>query len=457
MNLRAIIMAFAATALAAHGRAEGKLRFAQITDAHLFDAGYNCYAPDVDIEQDTAIKALKWAVERINQENQAAVLDFVVITGDLGISNLGDDVSPPYDHPSRNACNPSTPKSELFGPVKPEAIHQAAVTLAGILGDLKVSSIYLLPGNNDVPYDAKSGIEDPLHRESYREFVETLSRELPGRVRDLSGNVDPASDAPPDVVQGYSLIGLDTASFKPSDIELKNSLPKPQQTGKTAPAAAQPGSDKPPAPCQDPDANSAISNARTDQLSRAAKLAAKVSGHFLLFTHIPDLQDPFAGRRVNGATDASKKCSLSSSWMLVPESRKTWTGMISNPKLVGVFAGHFHSADASQYGGPFGAASTQQANTIDKIYVAPPVSLKNQWSTPNPRRGLLIIDVQDDRVRNSTIAWYRGINPTECQKKTCVPVVPPAPSIAAWLKDLFASFAVAVLLFVLWDLSLNTR
>ena len=445
MNPRTLILAFAATALVSHGGAQGKLRFVQITDVHLFDAGHNCYEPDVAVEHDAAINGLKWAVDKINQENDAAAIDFVVITGDFGIANLIGDATPPHDRPKRNACHPDTPASNQFGPTKPETIETAAVNVAGFLRELNVRSIYLLPGNNDVPDNKLLGIEDPEDRKSYGRFVQALSHELRGRVRDLSGIAYPASDAPWDHVHGYWLIGLDTASFKPSNTEIEKSLP---MAG--AAPVVQPGGGQAP-PCQDPDPDTVTSKARTMQLSRTAAHAANASGPFLLFTHIPDLPDPFPDRQLNGASDPKKKCSLLSSWMLVRESRKAWTGVISNPKLVAIFGGHFHSMEETQYGGPYSAVSAEQSPAVRNMYVAPPLALKNQWKTHNPRRGLLVVDVQDSRVRNAVIDWYGGIDPAKYQRNTPAAAPPALPRQNEWIKDLVAYLIVALLI-LSWDI-----
>jgi hypothetical protein len=431
MNLRTTILTLATASFAAHGWADGtsdsgqKLRFAQITDVHLFDAGYNCYAPDVSIEQDAAINGLKWAVNQINQEYQVAALSFVVITGDLGIANLRNGTIPPQNVAMGDACsqNPSIPKEP--GPVKPESIRQASINFAGILRELKVRSIYLVPGENDVQHDAQPGTKYPINRDPYKEFVQALSREMPGRIRDLSGIVEPASDTPWDLVQGYKLMGLDSTGFNPSDGKLTDSLPAvPEADRSASKGAAVP-------PCREPDPNSAMW-----QLSHTAILAARTSGPFLLFTHIPGLRDPDPGRQANDKTGHEEVCSFPS--------------ILCNPNLVGVFAGHFYSGDASQYGGPFFASSTESPSSVRKMYVAPPVSLKNQWGTSNPRRGLMIVDVKDAHVSNIKIDWYRGVDPTKYQKVPFASGAQTFPSFTTWLKYLLLYGVVALLLF-LWD------
>jgi hypothetical protein len=89
----------------------------------------------------------------------------------------------------------------------------------------------LVPGNNDVKYNKTLGGEDPEDREAYKAFVDSLSHEVPGRVRDLSGEAKTSWDAPSDVVSGYALIGMDTASFKTTDEEGKRAAPYTRSTG----------------------------------------------------------------------------------------------------------------------------------------------------------------------------------------------------------------------------------
>ena len=68
---------------------QAPVRFAVITDAHIFDAGYKCTGSYIEREYTENLNALRWAVNEINlQAKNKAPLDFVVFTGDLGIENL---------------------------------------------------------------------------------------------------------------------------------------------------------------------------------------------------------------------------------------------------------------------------------------------------------------------------------------------------------------------------------
>jgi hypothetical protein len=132
--------------------------------------------------------------------------------------------------------------------------------------------------------------------------VDSLSHELPGRVRDLSGEAKTSWDAPSDVVRGYALIGMDTAGFKPTDEEGKKAAPYTRSTGGSSqkrtqahrPLARDEDDSKWPS-CVDPDPTSVSSADRRKELERVESLTANTTQPFLLFTHIPDLKDLSVG------------------------------------------------------------------------------------------------------------------------------------------------------------------
>lgn len=413
--MKQIVIALSFVVLTGHliAQTQPTLRFAQMTDLHLFDSGYSCYGPDVFTERSESLIAIHWAVEQINRENRLRHLDFVVITGDLGLVNLTlpSGYAPPHDRPSRNACNNQTQTGDNFGPVDPITVAKAAEALACLLRDLQVSSIYLIPGNNDVKYNSALRIEDPEDRELYKAFVERLSTAMPGRIRDLTGEATPLSNALPDEVNGYRLIGMDTASFKPSDDEQASACPSLAPGNgslvRCANILRKPAADSDPSSwpeCQDPNPTSQLSEDREQELERVRALSEKNSQSFLVFTHIPDLQDPFPARQVN----RQGHCRFISSWLLNSAAKKAWSTVLSNKHFVAIFAGHFHSTEEPRYGGPFAAANKVQAS----IYVAPPIALKNQWGVSRPQRGILIVELQNGHIDRAYREMYVGFDPT---------------------------------------------
>ncbi len=65
------------------------ITFAQLSDAHIFDDGWNLATADALRQAADDRAALHWAVERINQLVVSGVsIDFVVFTGDFGLQNV---------------------------------------------------------------------------------------------------------------------------------------------------------------------------------------------------------------------------------------------------------------------------------------------------------------------------------------------------------------------------------
>lgn len=67
------------------------IRFAQITDAHIFDDGWKDGREKALQEIADDRRAMKWSLEEINrQTSSGAKIDFVVFTGD-GYGGCGDE------------------------------------------------------------------------------------------------------------------------------------------------------------------------------------------------------------------------------------------------------------------------------------------------------------------------------------------------------------------------------
>jgi calcineurin-like phosphoesterase family protein len=437
MNISKWILVFALGALVPSCWAEDKLRFAQLTDLHIFDAGYNCYEPDANIEHTTALDALRWSIDQINQENRSSPLDFVVITGDFGLANLisSGGTAPPAPKPNGTGCNKYTAASDRYGPVKPEQIETAAVALACLLRALDVKAIYIVPGNNDVKEDTELGIESPLSRTTWRHFVDALGRELPGRIRDLSGASEIPSDAPVDVVRGFWLVGLDSASFKPSEVEREQTGPKKNRGG----------------PCQGPDSASPIAKARADKLADLAASTDKATRQFLLFTHIPDLQDPY--RKAKKDLDQNVVCTYGSSWFLSQDAQISWNRVLSNKNLTGIFAGHFHAPEMNLYGGPFSPASAASGTALRNVFIAPPLSMKNQWSEHYPRRGWMIVKLTDGGVQ-ADVRWYTGIDPTQSASPAASKISPASRLTVGNFGKLLTACGIITMMILGWDIAM---
>jgi hypothetical protein len=357
--------------------------FVQITDAHVFDGG-KARATETEAreEQEDDWQAFRWSLQQINRLHANGVqINFVVFTGDWGLefvqregetpchassTALTTDAGPPVNPPA-NAPKAKPPKDEFQqvkekGWIKLYSFDQAARTVAEELSILQVPVVYLLPGNNDVVN------EDPCDGQRYTSFVNrvgSLMRANQPRIVDLSA-VDPAPE-----YASFVLFGLNSATFK-SDDNYRDT-------------------------CAD---NKKISGCPEFELSRlrAAVEAGSASSLFLIFTHVPDLYDPYCKPGANCPVRAWR------SFGHDPE----WRALVANSHVAGIFAGHFHDARRFLYG----TASNQTGLAVDpdvatKTWVAPPLAMKNQDKATQTARGFLLVRAQkvEGNAGGTPVIW----------------------------------------------------
>jgi hypothetical protein len=374
--------------------------FVQWTDPHVFDAGKGRHAEGVREEEIDNWAAFHWAVLETNQRVLAEhrTIDFVVITGDFGLENvqLSDAKGSRTDGPD---C--ANRKASDEGPIDRVRLAVAASETARELNALLVKRVYLVPGNNDLC------AEDPRDIHRWTEFVSALQKELARQhetteaslkqsVQDASKKIevppsvqieDLTALKDPPVINGITLLGLDSAFFKSHD-----------NKGEEAIKAA---------------ANTAIG----EEIGRVRK-QIQPGGSYLLFTHIPNLKDPYLGDSKD----------YKESWGLPPKALDDWQKQILNKsEILGIFAGHFHIAKRELYPHNFGY-SKPDANTTAKLWLAPPLAEKYQWQSPSEEtaRGMLLVSVNadgdarvssddDGKVKASAI-WFSTLD----QKATTV-------------------------------------
>jgi hypothetical protein len=336
------------TALA--GQAQ-KLRFVQLTDAHIFDEGWlqSGATPYRDALDDRA--ALHWAIGEINRMATAGpAIDFVVYTGDLGLNNV--------ELPPGGACHGLPFVAEPGLP--PFTMELAVDELAIELDMLKVRTILFVAGNNDLME------EDPRDQGRYDCFMAALQEQ--GRALTPPLRIEVLRADHPLAYGGVRVAGIDSASFKrASNYEEFCAAPA------TATSAA----------CPQPQLK-----------SLQALLDSKRPAPLLLFTHIPDLIDPY---RHNHAFDLSG------------DLRQTWEKQACDPRVLGIFAGHFHSSDRAIYGTNLGTRNWWVSSCVgQKTWVAPPLAMKHQRDDVPQARGLLLVTVDPSATPAISVQpeWY---------------------------------------------------
>jgi 3',5'-cyclic AMP phosphodiesterase CpdA len=378
-------------------KSTARVTFVQWTDPHLFDAGSGRHDEGVEEEALDNRSALHWAVLETNRLalSEHPTVDFVVITGDFGLENVQ---LPERKGVVGRKCECPRHETTNEGPVEPVTLDQAADEVARELSALVVKRIYLVPGDNDICH------EDPADMHRWAEFVFALTAKIQSRHDALLANLSvgypnqkndrlavptapqvvdltytlrrlyddgdprvvalfPQGSAPeklptvPASVNGFYLIGLNSAYFKPHDGDLQK---------------------------------------RADQQSKRELefLISQFVPHasHLIFTHIPDIDDP----RRDPAEARKSMPDKASSWKIATATRKNWhDDILKRGDVVGVFAGHFHATRREIYPHNFDYGQKPDQLTAGKFWIAPPLSATQQWMLPQEKsaRGLLLVSV----------------------------------------------------------------
>jgi SMODS and SLOG-associating 2TM effector domain 2 len=335
-----------------------ELTFAQLTDAHIFDDGWKKPTAEALTQAANDRAALEWAIQEINRQvNSGTRIDFVVYTGDFGLQNVNfsDDAG----------CG-ALPLSIEDG-LPATSSNWAAYNVAHNLDKLAVRRVFLVAGNNDIRDEDISDTRVNCFVDELKQQAQTLSQPL---------DIELLSVSRPIRINGIDIAGMNTASFK-------------KQENYSAACSAKPStpSQSPPADC--PEA----------QISRIDHLLHTDPGHpVLLFMHVPDMIDPY---RHQQNPDERK-----SSWTIPPSARSVWERAACLPKLIGIFAGHFHDSDHNVYGNNKVTALAVSACVANKTWIAPPLALKNQENASIQGRGFLIARVAGGAVANVQAYWF---------------------------------------------------
>jgi acid phosphatase (class A) len=327
--------------------AASNITFVQLTDAHLFDD---------DAANNSA--ALDWAIARVNRLiASGTAVDFVVYTGDLGLSRLP---APPRNCPA-SGTRPAA-----------DAWQLAVDTVAARINKLAVRRIYFLPGNNDLVREQVGDIE------RYRCFLAGVQEQLQKLANAQAHGPAPVevTNLGPDVAVGIHdirLLGLNSASLKNKE-------------------EYQPWCAGTPEASADPAIHAACPQIQVEELSNSLKGANPA----LLFTHIPYLKDPYPPRAKE----------LPGAWDIPGSVRTAWEQAACDQKVVAIFAGHFHDGRRELYG-TGGRTPLQVAECVsNKIWVAPPLAVKHQENQTVQARGLLVATVASNAVTRCDIHWY---------------------------------------------------
>jgi hypothetical protein len=357
-------------ALSSAGLGEDKqssLTFVQITDSHLFDSGKVRPGQSFEEQKLNAIEradsyvAWDWSLLEINRLALSRTVDFVVFTGDFGLEKVTTEMKPPI------GC---------------VALPNAVDEVARSFGSLLVNKIYVVRGNNDLEQ------EDPKDAARFDDFIQALVSDERLKGKQIV-NLTPAfgsSASASDLSNGIRIVGLDSSSFK-------NNSPKKEEINCNYSIAAG-GSG----------ATVNRSEYQLQELRRVSKLIQTDGAPSILFTHIPDLDDPYK-------VDNPPKTGTAAGWNLEASTRTEWNRIIADNRLLAVFAGHLHDATRSRYLPPYSWQALRTSRPVEvyqKTYLAPPLAAKFQMDRAPQARGYLLATVTSQGVVWAEIRWFNS-------------------------------------------------
>lgn len=302
---------------------------------------------DKDDTDDDNRKALEWVDETISTLQKSGVnIDFVAYTGDVGLANVSTDPKDKSCLANASVSAAAAQKATLY------CLEGAVDEAVRQISKIPVKRILFVTGNNDVAGEHLDCLPN------YAGFMAAVQKRLTANELEVLDARKPIS------IKGVEIVGIASESMKRSD--RYESLCTRDPASPQCPASQ----------------------------FAAFRKVVDGGGPTLVFTHMPYLNDPF---RCVG-------------WQLDPASRLAWESAATRVNVIGIFAGHFHSADQSIYGSNVGSmrlALPTGGEIAKKTWVAPPIAVKNQASYRPQARGFLLvmINLKTGEVRAEPY-WY---------------------------------------------------
>jgi hypothetical protein len=316
---------------------------------------------------------------------------FLLITGDFGVDpcEIPDpNKKPPDDNRNPDLCLSSADKDIRDAQIK---------NLAALLAKSPVPNIYLVAGNNDVPREAAT--DKAL--KYFNDFIVAVQTELETNhsgvhlVNLTSCYADPHNKTGCSVEvpkTDYTVIGFPSQTFKNRD-----------------------GDDK-----DENKANKDSLKLEADQVAQFRIIlgdAVKDRRKILIVTHVPELDDPYLlGLKLYGKDDDFAKFGSRlegptpgvSAWNVDDKILTDWKDAVSSNSVVAIFAGHLHDSHQEAYRRPYSwSTQTDSRIALNKLYLAPPLSMKKQDNSVFQARGFSTITLFPGGVQQR-LYWYDG-------------------------------------------------
>lgn len=355
--------------------------FVHATDPHIFSAGKN--ERDNTEQNQRALLDLFEAMSSLPGGKEQSA--FLVLTGDLGID--------PCDI-SKSASDNLAPE-ECVAQVNTSERGKQIELIAGLLGKCPVSNIYLVAGNNDI---AKESAGDEALK-YFNDFIDDVQKKLVEsnsavRLHNLTScylSTDASvatcfADVPG---TDYRFVGFPSYSFKNDKNIYNNAALTKQQEAQTK---------------------------QFEKFQRLLAAADQDGKKVLIITHTPAMDDPYDLARaryvlpspaptatVTPGQSAAQSASVGT-WKVSDKILEGWKKVIASDRVAAILAGHLHDAHKEAYRRPYAWSSSKWAD-LGKLFLAPPLAVKNQVISPIQARGFSLVHLLPDRIR-SRLYWY---------------------------------------------------
>lgn len=385
------------------------LSFVHATDPHIFLPAAQAQDEETkDIggkQQELNEKALLDMLKRIRSLPEGdGPPAFLVLTGDLGVDPCfivksenppGKQTLPPHsptqppteadNNDKQNKPGGLSAKDCLSG-VDPDKRKEEIKRTADLLGQSPVQNIYLIAGNNDIATE----VADDAALGYFNQFIEDVQAKLAENkssvhlhnlTRCYASGGAPSTCYADIADTAYRLIGFPSYSFKNTD-----------------------GGD-----------NTKAQAKQLETFRRLLEDSRQARKRVLVISHIPEIDDPFilAQDRYAGITPAkaiSKETnnprSAWSTWNVSKKVLDDWKDVLTSDSVVAVLAGHLHDSHKEIYRRPYAWSSVNDHRVaFQKLFLTPPLAVKNQDTSPIQARGFSLIHLRPDRVE-SRLFWY---------------------------------------------------
>jgi hypothetical protein len=378
--------------------------FVHATDPHLFQG---------DVED----KGVRTYQEKLNQESFSALIQglrslpgapskpsFLVITGDLGLDGVAGAAAPQAPAPQAPTISAAPPPGQAAANKVAGVDREAAVNLlAEQLKASPVKDIYLVLGNNDIKNEAPEGAPVVQTANLLAEVQKRIAgsgvvlHDLTSCYRDGSQLPDGCSFDIPGT--DFRLIGFSSFSFKNKGENGEDLLTSNQKIQEKQILGLQ------------------------TMVDQAGAQGKKV----LIVTHIPEIDDPYPLGQFEGAgTEPKNRTGWArfSPWNVSDPIYQTWKSLMDSGTVAGVLAGHFHDSHKELYYKPYRWATTPPERAdLRKVFLAPPLSVRFQDTSPIQARGFALFRLKGDEIRR-TFYWWE---PKDKTFKPDAPLPKPAP------------------------------